>query len=159
MTKLFILLQHIDETCGYREVHTSTTDLPLCSLDDLVECGRDFAKCSLEHDLVRQAVLLKAVEKGSRDVGHFRLLDDHHALKVVVHPTRFDVSANRNVGVVARPRASIDAVKAPVEELVETLVDGVGLAQDHRVSLGGRVTHSGNRVDLEGGEERGRSTA
>ncbi len=83
-----------------------------------------------------EVVLLKTVQEWRRDALDFALFDDHHAIEVTVHSARFDVSANGDVGIVTRSRGSVDTMKAPVEEIVEALVNRVSLREDYGVALG-----------------------
>ena len=104
----------------------------------------------LQQTVVRDAILLKAVEEGCWCVLHLRLFNDHHTLKVGVHTRGFCVGPNSNTGVVARPfPGDIDPAEALVEELIKTFMDVIRLSHHHCVSFNGRVTNGSNCVDLE----------
>ena len=66
-----------------------------------------------------------------------------------MHAARLDVSADGDVGEVARAGVGVDAVEATVEEVVEALVDAVRLAHDHSVTFGGRVADGSNGIHLD----------
>ena len=97
---------------------------------------------------MRQVVLLKAIEEGRGNVLNVRLLHHQHTLKVRVHSAGLDVRPDGHVGIVTGAVLGVDAVEAAVEEVVEALVDGVGLRHDHRVALCGRVADGSYGVHL-----------
>ena len=107
-------------------------------------------QCSLQHLLVRQKVLLKPVEERWRDILQLGFLHHHYTLKLGVHTARFDVGPNGNVGVVPWARGGIDAVEAAVEEVIEALVNSIGLGHHHSMAFCGRVANSSDGVDLKG---------
>ena len=83
-----------------------------------------------------EVVLLKTVQKWRGNVLDFALFDHHYAVKVTVHSARLNVSTDGDIGIVTRSRGSVDTMEASVEEIVETLVNGVGLREDYSVALG-----------------------
>ncbi len=97
---------------------------------------------------MRQVILLKPIQKWWRNVLELRVFNDNHAFKVRVDSARLDVGPDGDIGVVARSGVGVDAMESTVEEVVEGLMDGVGLAEDYSVALVGRVTNSCNRVHL-----------
>lgn len=66
-----------------------------------------------------------------------------------MYPARLDVRSYGNVGIVTGPGVGVYSVKTSVEEVVETLMNAVCLAHDHRVTLCGRVADGCNSVDLK----------
>lgn len=86
---------------------------------------------------MREAVLLKPVEEGLWGGGQVGLLHHYHTLKVLVDTAGFDVGANGYVGIVTGARVGVDAMESAVEEIVETLVDGVCLAEDNSMTFSG----------------------
>ena len=103
----------------------------------------------IQHNAVRESVLLEAVQEWLRYALQLRFLHHYDALKVLVDATGFDVGTNSNVGKVAWTRVGVDAVEATVKEVIEALVDAVCLAHDHRMTLGGRVADGSNSVYLK----------
>ncbi len=98
-----------------------------------------------------EVVLLKTVQEWRRDALDFALFDDHHTIEVTVHSARFDVSANGDVGIVTRPRRSVDTMETSIEEIVEALVNRVSLREDYSVALGDRVSDGSYSVHLRRG--------
>ena len=76
------------------------------------------------------------------------MLHHHYTLEIRVHPAWLDVSANGNVGIVTGARVGVNTMESPVEEIIETLVNGICLAHYDRVSLGSRVADGSNCVHL-----------
>ena len=111
------------------------------SLHNDPDAGWKIGQGLLQQTAVRDAILLKAVEKGWWCVLHLRLLNDHHTLKVRIHTRGFCVSPNGNVGIVASTHFwIINLTKALVEEVIEALMYVICLDHDHCVAFDGRVT-------------------
>ena len=82
-----------------------------------------------------QPILLESVQER---LGHgLQVGLPHHydALKVLMHAARLDVGTNGDVGEVAWPGVSVDAVEATVEQIIEALMNAVRLAHDYSVTF------------------------
>lgn len=129
----------------------NVTDLLQHSPEKLGHGRREIGQIFLQHNLVREPVLLEAVEERLGDdlSTEIRLLHHHQAFKGLVDTAGPDVGPNGNIGIVAGPCVGINTMKATIEEIIEALVDAVCLTQDYHVTLGGRVAHSCYGVDLQ----------
>ena len=105
------------------------------------------------------AVLLKPVEEGGRSPGYLALLHHNHTLKVLVDAAWLQVGTDGYVGIVTRAVLRVVyASEALVEQVVETLVDVVGLAHEYSVTLNGRMPDGSNSVDLKIGIHKDNGT-
>ena len=125
--------------CGDPLQTSIYTNLLEDSPQELGHCWRGASQGGLQDKLMRETILLKPVQERLRDVLLLQigLLHNHQALKVLVYATRLDVGPDCNVGVITRASVGVNSVEPPVEEVVETLVDGVCLTQDNSVTLSG----------------------
>ena len=120
-----------------------------CSLYNDPDAGWKAGKSHLQHTVMCDAVLLKAVEEGCWCFLHLRRLDDHDTLEVRIYTRRLQVGSNGNVGVVASAFLRIiNFVEALVEKVIEAFMDVICLGHDYCVTFNGRMTNCSNCTDL-----------
>ena len=119
------------------------------SLNNDLDAGWKAGKSHLQHTVMCDAVLLKAVEEGCWRFYHLRLLDDHDTLEVRIHTRWFQMGSNGNVSVVASAFLwIINLVEPLVEKVIEAFVDIICLGHDYCVTFNGRMTNRSNCIDL-----------